>query len=45
MSLFLFQKLDALREAGTMNEDIPNYLSSNLNPSFDLRPYQINAFN
>jgi len=42
--MFLFEKLDTLREAGSFTDNVPGYISDNLNPLFDLRPYQINAF-
>lgn len=40
---FLYEKIDTLREAGVTKE-IPQYISNNLNPNFELRPYQIAAF-
>lgn len=40
---YLYQKIDALREANAIKE-IPKYISENLNPSFELRPYQKSAF-
>jgi len=42
--MFLFEKMDTLREAGSFSDDIPNFISGNLNPSFALRPYQNKAF-
>ena len=42
--MFLFEKLDTLREAGSFNESIPDCISGNLNPLFELRPYQNKAF-
>ena len=40
---FLYKKLDNLREFGSIR-NVPKYVLDNLNPSFALRPYQINAF-
>ncbi len=40
---FLYQQLDTLREHGHV-ADMPAYISDNLNPTFELRPYQIAAF-
>ena len=41
--MFLYQKLDTIREIGTM-AGVPRYIPESLNQSFELRPYQINAF-
>ena len=40
---FLYEKIDALREAG-VNAELPSYIPENLNPNFELRPYQKEAF-
>lgn len=40
---FLYEKVDSLREFG-MNVAMPQYLPENINPNFELRPYQISAF-
>lgn len=40
---FLYEKIDALREYGR-NAVLPSYISENLNPNFELRPYQKRAF-
>ena len=40
---FLYEKIDAFREAG-LNVEMPRYIPENLNPSFELRPYQKAAF-
>ena len=40
---FLYEKIDYLRESG-YTADMPAYISDNLNPEFELRPYQITAF-
>lgn len=40
---FLHEKIDVLRENGYAAE-MPVFIPSNLNPAFELRPYQITAF-
>lgn len=40
---FLYEKIDTLREVG-VSKELPKYISENLNPNFELRPYQKNAF-
>ena len=40
---FLYEKLDILRENG-YTATLPNYIPENLNPGFELRPYQKDAF-
>ena len=40
---FLYEKIDGLRDAGYI-EGVPSYIENNLNPNFELRPYQIRAF-
>lgn len=40
---FLYEKLDSFREAG-FSKELPAYISNNLNPNFELRPYQKAAF-
>ena len=40
---FLHEKIDGLREYG-ITVSLPSYISDNLNSSFELRPYQIKAF-
>lgn len=40
---FLYEKIDALHEYGR-NAVLPSYISENLNPNFELRPYQKRAF-
>lgn len=40
---FLYEKLDSFREAG-FSEELPTYIPNNLNPNFELRPYQKAAF-
>jgi len=40
---FLYEKIDGLREFGNCAQ-LPSYISGNMNPSFELRPYQKLAF-
>lgn len=40
---FLHEKIDVLRENGYASE-MPAFIPDNLNPAFELRPYQITAF-
>lgn len=40
---FLHEKIDALREYGS-SAVLPSYIPENLNPNFELRPYQKQAF-
>lgn len=40
---FLYEKMDVLREAGA-GKEIPSYIQQNINPNFELRPYQKEAF-
>lgn len=40
---FLHEKIDILRENG-YTLDMPQYIPVNLNPAFELRPYQVTAF-
>lgn len=40
---FLYEQLDVLRQYGTM-APVPPYIPDNLNPEFELRPYQATAF-
>ncbi len=41
---FLYEELDAVSKMGFLKKDIPDYLKDNLNPKFELRLYQIEAF-
>ena len=41
---FLYETLDSASELGLLKKDIPIYLKENLNPKFELRPYQEEAF-
>ena len=40
---FLYEKIDALREYGS-SAVLPSYIPENLNPNFELLPYQKQAF-
>lgn len=40
---FLYEKIETLREVGVLKEH-PQYIPDNLNPNFELRPYQTAAF-
>lgn len=40
---FLYEKIDTLREVG-VSKELPQYIQDNLNPNFELRPYQTAAF-
>lgn len=40
---FLFEKIDTLKEVGYYSK-LPQYIKENLNPDFELRPYQEAAF-
>lgn len=40
---FLYEKIGVLRERG-YTSDVPSYIPVNLNPAFELRPYQKIAF-
>ena len=41
---FLYEILDSASELGLLKKEIPDYLKDNLNPRFELRPYQEEAF-
>ena len=41
---FLYEDLDSFSKLEGLNRDIPAYLKDNLNPAFELRPYQAEAF-
>lgn len=40
---FLYEKLDAFSSFGGLSKDVPSVVTLNLNPVYDLRPYQIEA--
>ena len=41
---FLYETLDSVSKMGFLKKEIPDYLKDNLNPNFELRPYQEEAF-
>ena len=41
---FLYQQLDAASGLGLLNIDIPDSITQNLNPVYELRDYQTDAF-
>ena len=41
---FLYEELDAVSKMGFLKKEVPDFLKDNLNPKFELRPYQIEAF-
>ena len=43
-SNFLYQDLNSAIQLGFLNLEIPDWLKENLNPTFQLRPYQEEAF-
>ena len=42
--MFLFEKINTLREASAGYAELPQSVTDNLNPAFELRPYQEYAF-
>ncbi len=44
MPNFLYEELDTFSRWGSLSKDIPDYVKDNLNPKFELRPYQVEAF-
>ncbi len=44
MPNFLYEELDTFSRWGSLSKDIPDYVKDNLNPRFELRPYQVEAF-
>ena len=42
---YLFERINHMREFAPDNyKELPDYVSANMNPSFELRPYQIDTF-
>lgn len=41
---FLYEQLDSVSQMGFLEKDIPDCIKNNLKPTFELRPYQIEAF-
>lgn len=43
--MFLFQQMDSIRDFSPIAyKELPDYITVNLNPTFELRPYQEDAF-
>jgi len=42
--LFLYEQLDTLSQWGSIKREVPQSVSQNLNPRYELRPYQVDAF-
>ena len=41
---FLYEQLDTLSQWGSITKEIPPGITKNLNPRYELRPYQLEAF-
>lgn len=41
---FLYEQLDAASSMGFLNKEVPDSIAQNLNPRYELRPYQVDAF-
>ncbi|UCE07304.1 MAG: DEAD/DEAH box helicase family protein [bacterium] len=41
---FLYEELDSFSSFGGLKKDVPGFVTENLNPAFELRPYQVEAF-
>ena len=41
---FLYEQLNSVSEMGFLKKDIPDCIKNNLKSTFELRPYQIEAF-
>jgi len=41
---FLYEELDAVSKMGFLKKEIPDYIKDYINPKFELRPYQEEAF-
>ena len=41
---FLYEQLDTLSQWGSIPKEMPSGMTKNLNPRFELRPYQVEAF-
>lgn len=41
--MFLYEQIETFRQFGSVTE-MPAYIPANLNPEFELRPYQVTAF-
>ena len=43
-NLFLYERLNVLSEAGAIDKALPDSITGNLNPEYDIRDYQTEAF-
>lgn len=41
---FLYEQLDSVSKMGFLNKEIPDFMVSNINPNFEIREYQKEAF-
>jgi len=41
---FLYKRLDAASSMGFLKKEVPDSVAQNLNPKYELRPYQVEAF-
>ncbi len=41
---FLYEQLDTLSNFGVLNKEMPDSITQNLSPTYELRPYQVEAF-
>src|SRR3990172_1205872 len=41
---FLYERLDAVSSMGFLRKEVPDSVAQNLNPKYELRPYQVEAF-
>lgn len=41
---FLYEQFNVLSQFGAISHELPNCIKNNLNPQFELRPYQTEAF-
>ncbi len=44
MNNYLYETIETLKKYANINIDLPNIINDNLNPKFELRKYQIEAF-
>ena len=41
---FLYEQLDTLSNFGMLKKEMPDSITQNLSPTYELRPYQVEAF-
>ncbi len=41
---FLYEQLNTLSQWGSIKQEVPDSVAQNLNPRYELRPYQVDAF-